>query len=333
MADGSGDLVQNQTSLWRTADVTPTERFDYYREAICQAFMNLAPARPINGRTDFQADVQSTPIADGALNVVASDAHQVDRSRAEIASSDAACFYLNLILHGDCTVRQAGQEVTFSRSTVGLFASDLPFTLHHEVADKLKVASFWVPQAALETRLPGGLPGGPQIVSDDPVIGRLVGEIASSLAGNIETLTTGEAGKLFGMLLDSVALQISSSASARVDRQGLFSNGLYLAATRFISAHIHDPMLSASGVARQLGISRRYLHKLFEQNENTFSEHIMALRLDGAARDLRDLAKRHVSILEIAINWGFRDHSHFSRRFRQRFQMSPRDWRHTAYGG
>ncbi len=292
--------------------------------------MELAPVRPINGNKDFRAEVQSTPIANGALNIVCANAHQVDRTRAEIASSAAECFYLNLIMHGDCNVRQSGREVTFSTGDVGIFASDKPFNLMHERSRELKVASFWVPQAALESRLPDGLPTGPKIVSSDPVIGRLVVEIASALAQNVDLMTSNEAEKLYGMLLDSVALQLSSSARSEAGRRTLFSNGHYLTASRIVSANIHDPLLSASGVAKKLGISTRYLHRIFEQNAVTFSEHIMALRLDGASRDLRNLSKRHLSILEIALSWGFKDHSHFSRRFKNRFFMSPRDWRFGA---
>lgn len=53
----------------------------------------------------------------------------------------------------------------------------------------------------------------------------------------------------------------------------------------------------------------------------------MERRLDGAARDLRDPARCGRDIGRIAFDWGFSDLSHFTRRFKQRFGMRPRDWR------
>jgi AraC-like DNA-binding protein len=33
---------------------------------------------------------------------------------------------------------------------------------------------------------------------------------------------------------------------------------------------------------------------------------------------------------EIALSWGFNDHSHFSRAFRKRYGVSPKDWRNRT---
>lgn len=52
-------------------------------------------------------------------------------------------------------------------------------------------------------------------------------------------------------------------------------------------------------------------------------------RLEGASRDLSDLAQRDRPIAVVARRWGFSDASYFSRRFRQAFGSTPRDWRHA----
>ena len=43
--------------IWDTGQTRPAEQFAYYREAICQAFMNLTPEAP--PATQFQAKVES----------------------------------------------------------------------------------------------------------------------------------------------------------------------------------------------------------------------------------------------------------------------------------
>jgi AraC family transcriptional activator of tynA and feaB len=45
---------------------------------------------------------------------------------------------------------------------------------------------------------------------------------------------------------------------------------------------------------------------------------------------LRDVRQRPRHISEIAYAWGFNDLSHFNRAFRQRFDMTPSEWRESA---
>jgi AraC-like DNA-binding protein len=38
----------------------------------------------------------------------------------------------------------------------------------------------------------------------------------------------------------------------------------------------------------------------------------------------------HRHITEIAFGWGFNELTHFSRAFKERYGVSPRDWRHRS---
>jgi AraC-like DNA-binding protein len=42
---------------------------------------------------------------------------------------------------------------------------------------------------------------------------------------------------------------------------------------------------------------------------------------------LRNKVKSHLSISDIAFQWGFNNVSHFSRTFRAQFGIAPREWR------
>jgi AraC-like DNA-binding protein len=78
-------------------------------------------------------------------------------------------------------------------------------------------------------------------------------------------------------------------------------------------------------VAREAGISLRYLQKLFTERGTTCSRFIQSLRLDHAARLLnrRKLTKSGQMLTEIAYASGFHDYAHFSRTFRLRFGCAP----------
>src|SRR6266478_10184940 len=65
--------------------------------------------------------------------------------------------------------------------------------------------------------------------------------------------------------------------------------------------------------------------KLFTAHGSTCSEFIYSLRLDHAARLLhrRSSLGTSQSLSEIAYGCGFRDFTHFARKFRQRFGQTP----------
>ena len=62
----------------------------------------------------------------------------------------------------------------------------------------------------------------------------------------------------------------------------------------------------------------------------SIERYINERRLQRCRRALEDSRQDHRSIGEIAFKWGFSDLSHFSRRFKTRFGMSPSDYRREA---
>jgi len=86
-----------------------------------------------------------------------------------------------------------------------------------------------------------------------------------------------------------------------------------------------DPDFGPPEVAARTGISLRYLHKLFTQRGATCTELIYSLRLDHAARLLgrRESLRNAQPLSEVAYACGFRDYTHFARKFRRRFGHPP----------
>jgi AraC-like DNA-binding protein len=86
-----------------------------------------------------------------------------------------------------------------------------------------------------------------------------------------------------------------------------------------------DPNFGPNEVAAETGISLRYLQKLFTERGSICSEFIYSLRLDHAARlvNRRALLGTNQPLSEIAYACGFRDYTHFARKFRHRFGHPP----------
>ncbi|MET0968002.1 MAG: acetamidase/formamidase family protein [Tardiphaga sp.] len=94
-----------------------------------------------------------------------------------------------------------------------------------------------------------------------------------------------------------------------------------------IERRLDDPDLTPAKVALAEGISERYLQKLFEGTGSSFTHYLRERRLQRTSADLSNPAEAHHSISEIAFRAGFNDSAHFSRAFRHRFGVSPREFR------
>jgi AraC-like DNA-binding protein len=103
-------------------------------------------------------------------------------------------------------------------------------------------------------------------------------------------------------------------------------DGTRAAVVRFLMANLHDPGLSVATVCRRFAISPRLLHTLFADQEQSFAETVRSMRLDRCARLLSD-PRTTGTITDIAARHGYADPAAFSRSFRRRFGMTPREMR------
>lgn len=96
---------------------------------------------------------------------------------------------------------------------------------------------------------------------------------------------------------------------------------------RFVLDNLSDSDLNAAKVADSVGVSERYVYKLFAEEDIALMRWIWAERLDRCRQELARSGRQDSRIGEIAYGWGFNDLAHFSRSFRDRFGCSPREFR------
>jgi AraC family transcriptional regulator len=96
----------------------------------------------------------------------------------------------------------------------------------------------------------------------------------------------------------------------------------------YLDTHL-DADVSLKALAARAGLSRFHLHRLFAKTiGETPAQLALRLRLGRAARLL--LAGGD-SVLDVALSCGFQSHEAFSRAFRRRFAMTPRDYRKRGF--
>lgn len=94
---------------------------------------------------------------------------------------------------------------------------------------------------------------------------------------------------------------------------------------RLMRESFEEPDFSPEVLAARCGISKRYVHKVLADSGTTFGRELIELRLSNAKRMLLDPRYRTWTIGQVAMECGFSDQGHFSRRFRQRYGVVPSD--------
>jgi AraC-like DNA-binding protein len=122
------------------------------------------------------------------------------------------------------------------------------------------------------------------------------------------------------------ALLVSAAQDARRERDVMVETLLTRVQT-YVRQHLRDVDLSPARIAAAHNISLRYLYKMCSAAGYSLEQSVISRRLALARRDLASPESAPLTIATIAFRCGFRDQSHFSRRFRDEFGMSPRDWR------
>jgi AraC-like DNA-binding protein len=110
----------------------------------------------------------------------------------------------------------------------------------------------------------------------------------------------------------------------------LLAESLVTRIRTYVRIHLRDPELCPDQIAAAHHISRRYLFRLCRDAGLGLEQWIITQRLAGARTDLARASERGRTIAAVARHWGFADPAHFSRRFRDEYSLTPREWRHLA---
>ena len=212
-------------------------------------------------------------------------------------------------------IRRAGATVIVG---TGAEATALPALL---AALATTVAGPEASVADIDTLLPG--------LSESPALTML--RLYLGILRDQAVLATGELQRLAAAhVKDLLAAALGAARDAAESAAG---RSVRAARRRAIKADVGenlDAELSVTGVAARHRVTPRYVQKLFEDEGTTFTQFVLAQRLERARRMLADPRLAARSITSIAFDVGFGDLSYFNRTFRQRFGDTPSGLRAAA---
>jgi AraC-like DNA-binding protein len=152
----------------------------------------------------------------------------------------------------------------------------------------------------LVTRLAGGEPGAPGAAALADAIGGL---LSATLEGCESAAPAGR----------------GAAGQTRLQQIG-----------RHLRRHFADPDLCASDVAAAVGVSRRYLHRLYAEDGRSFRDELVGLRIQACLDAFMDEDQVEKTIAEIAYSAGYADISQFNRHFRRLQGQTPSASRRAA---
>ena len=145
---------------------------------------------------------------------------------------------------------------------------------------------------------------------------------ASLASPDLETVLGGIFRTTENLLRSAFAAGAGSSAGPAADRLQMVR--------RHIQRNLHRPDLSVADIAHGTSISRAQLYRLFASQDKSVHGTLREERLARSMSYLKQPESDRLSIGAIAYACGFSDQAVFSKLFRQRFDMTPREARAGA---
>jgi AraC family transcriptional regulator, positive regulator of tynA and feaB len=309
-----------------TSEVPLPRRLDYWNELTGTAFTPLV-SDPLD-RHAFAGRLTRTRVGDIRLAEACSEAAIVHHSQQHVARAREALYLLCLQLDGVTISQHQGRESALRHGDFQLLDSSRPYELSLQASNRMLVLA--IPQRDLARRM-----ANPESVIGLRMSGRtgLPGLLSALLSGFWEQRCRGEylSPRFAEGLLDLIA-----SAYASVTAAGTGESSVAVARREqvrtYIESHLHDPALTPARLAAAVHLSTRRLHQLFEADGETVGAYILRRRLEECARAFADPRQRGRTVTEIAFLHGFNNASHFGRVFRERFALSPSEFRSKSAG-
>lgn len=301
---------------WSTDSVRPRDGLSFWREAVCEAVLNVAPEAP---RDEFHASLSGQAFGPLRFASFTSTGHFIVREKAHVNRASDDHYLISLQQRGRSGLEQGEHPCWLEPGEIGIVDGTRPFRVSfpEEVSRLLAV----VPRTRIEARAPW-LRGATsrKIAASSPYVDLARRHLVELASGHVEP-------RQAELLTDNLCNLLALATAPLSPLEDFQPDAQTQAILSYCHAQLGDPELNPRAVAAHFGISLRTLHLRFEQTGTSFGRWLLESRLQACRRALSDPAQHGRTISDIAYAVGFGDLSHFSKAFRMRFGETPRDVR------
>jgi AraC-like DNA-binding protein len=313
--------MHGMKTVFSTMDLEPKKRFSAWQEAICEHYLKVN----VSSREDhdnYEGFISKSVVGPVAVTDVFLSAQDIVRNHKHIAQLDKDCFYIMFPSRGSLLVEQAGQQLVSTPGTAVLFDTVQPYRLR--CRDHLQSMYLEMPRSILLNRCPADKLSKIIALNFADGLGWALATFCKLIAADAESLSPEIASHVAIEVANLLALHIDSELVRKPIGENLSCKFRLQLVKSYIDSRLDDPDLTPGIIARDNGISLRYLHYLFKFSGISVSEWVREQRLKKCYQKLTSAKFEESSITSIAFSLGFNSSSHFTRLFKQKFGMTPR---------
>jgi len=311
-----------KVSSFRTFDFEPQYRVAAWSGLIWSAIGRL------DTRTEaaegFDAQVQFGEVGGLQLcRAAIQTPHRVARTSQLIRHDDRGVLKVVFQLKGRALIEQCGRELALNPGEWSIYDASKPYVVVNPEA--IEFLAMLVPRERL-IRAHADVSRFTLFRSSATVgLGKLICTYVGVLLDEMSALDADSERQLVESALELVQLAVAERGRhARAPSADVISKERIKA---YIQRNLRDPDFSIEMIAAVMHCSKRHLHKMFNDGDETISQFLWDTRLDRCRADLSNPELWGRSITEIAFSWGFNNAAHFSRCFKARFGVSPSECR------
>lgn len=257
--------------------------------------------------------------------------HAIARARPSLAQSADEQVFICLQIEGEASVEQDGRQGVLRPGDITLLDTSRAF--HAEFPERMSQLVLQLPKALVRKQIGSVERLTARIVAGSDPVASITHDFVRSLARNHGRLSSAVSQRLTEQAAEMAMMAFASLMDDSHRLADGHSPAKYLLANRartYIDANLRQASLGPADVAAHLGISRRYLSRIFAADGQSVERYIWAKRLARCARDLKDQGQAGRTIGDIAFSWGFNNLAHFSQSFRNEFGQTPTQYRKGA---
>ena len=302
-------------------EVPQREKFDRFAGLVDEVFCPMQCQPDPENADSFDARIEATDLGSIKLARVCTTPVLVRRRKQDIGQMCDAPYLIKFQLQGEAFWSQRNKDVHLRPGDFVICSTSEPYTLRFDGPYQMPVLAIAEPVMRRLTPDPNQFLGR-RMPRDDAacsLLSSFVAQVVQRLPTLPEPMIERVETNILNLLGGVLSAHSTTVGQAHVSRNQLRRN-----IKGFITDNLRNRRLGPAMIAQAFCVSTRYVHMVFAEESLTLNRYIQSTRLDACYHGLTDPKLAHLSITDIALNWGFYDLPHMTRCFKKTYGATPK---------